>query len=190
MGIKKFFKKLKESKVFKGIMNVAPTVAGALGGPFGFLAVNTINEVLGTAYTDEEQFAQAVQADPNIMLKMKEVESAFLLKMDENDLSREDLHAQDRQSAREMHVALKDKTPFILAVYILSLFTALAGTILWGIISANLVIDPTIEKFLYFLFGAVTGWVTQVISFHFGSSKGSQLKSIENAEALRNYMGR
>lgn len=184
-----FWKKLKSKKWFQQVAKVAPTVGAALGGPFAGMALNVVASALGVDPT-EAAIEHEISQNPDALLKLKTAEMELKVKMRELDITIEDLHGQDRRSAREMHMALRDKTPFVLATYILSAFTALAGVILWGLISQNLVIDPAIEKFLYFLFGAVSGWVTQVISFYFGSSKGSMLKTIEQTEALRGYMDR
>jgi uncharacterized membrane protein YeaQ/YmgE (transglycosylase-associated protein family) len=188
-NIKGIFRGLKEKKWFQAVMKVAPTFATALGGPFAGIALSTAAEALGLEEgMTEAQLAKQVEQNPEVLVKMRDVEGKWKAKMRELDITERDLELQDTQSARDMNVAMKSRTPAWLAGVVLVIFAGLAGTILWGLVSQNLVIDETVEKFMFFLFGLVGSWVGQIMTFFFGSSQGSMVKTIELAEALKAYI--
>jgi hypothetical protein len=189
MGIKKFFKNLKEKPAFQAIAKVAPVFASALGGPFAGAALSIAAGALGVdGNMTEEQLLREVERDPEVLVKLRDVEGKWEAKMKELGITEKELAYQDTQSARDMNVATKSKIPAILAAVVLLIFGGLAGTILWGLISHQLVIDETVEKFMFFLFGLVGSWVGQIMQFFFGSSQGSMVKTIELAEALKSYI--
>jgi hypothetical protein len=187
MGV---FKGLKEKKWVQALARVAPKIATAVGGPFAGMALGAIGDALGIEGkpTEAEVEAKIMEGNPETFLALKQAEHDFEVKMRELDLKEEDLEYQDKQGAREMHMALKDRAPHVLAGVVFAMFGGITGAILWGMISRALEIDPVTEKFLYFLFGLVGSWVGQIISFYFGSSKGSLIKSIQQAEAMQTYL--
>lgn len=189
MGVKKFFKNLKEKPAFQAIAKVAPLLASALGGPFAGAALQVASGALGfEGVMTEEQLLKQVEQDPEVLVKLRDVEGKWAAKMKELGITEKELAYQDTQSAREMNIATKSRIPAVLAGVVLFIFAGLAGTILWGMISQQLVLDETVEKFMFFLFGLVGSWVGQIMQFFFGSSQGSMVKTIELAEALKSYI--
>lgn len=159
----------------KGLSTIAPMVGTALGGPFGGLAGTLLGQAFGVDDpTDEESLEKACQqamADPDLVMKFKLAEKEFVLKMKELDIKEEDLHVEDRKSARRMQERTKSYIPGSLAILISSgFFGLLAFLCFFDIPVAN-------EKVLYVMIGALgTAW-TQVGNFYYGSSKGSQDKN-------------
>jgi len=143
---------------------VAPTIASALPGPLGGVAKNALAAALGTGTDTEEIEAALVAASPQVLLKLREADTAFQLSM-------ERIAADDRASARERHVALKDRTPPLLAGGVLVVFGALIATLVFRELPvAN-------REILMILVGGVAGQATQVVNYYFGSSTGSKRKT-------------
>ena len=91
-------------KIAKRVLgSVAPTIATAVGGPFGGLAASILTDVFGGQSEDEIE-KQLAAGNPEALLKLKEVEKQFQAKMRELDISEQDLYLKDIQSARVMAV--------------------------------------------------------------------------------------
>jgi hypothetical protein len=193
MGLKKTFKKFKESKFFGALKGIAPIAASLIGGPIGPLVVATINGLTGNEvpdFQDEAEMAAYYDKHPEMLLKLKELDVRMEEIAAENNLNLEELAFKDRDSARQMNIALQDGTPKALAFYAISLFTAIVGVILYGMLVGIVLFDPITEKFIYFLLGVVGGWVMTVFQFYFGSSKGSLIKTLEQTETLQKFLGK
>src|SRR3990172_1849137 len=108
--------------------------------------------------------------DPEAELKVKSALLEFedKAKLRANDL--EKIQADDRASARAREIAVKDKTPQILA------FISLFG--FFGILTALIFADipPTAKDVLYVMVGVLGTLVTGVVQYYFGSSSGSSNK--------------
>lgn len=155
------------------VKTVAPTVATALGGPLAGMAVREVSGmVLGKPDGTEDEIAAVLAGgDPDVLLKLKDVEQSFKARMKELDIKEEQLHAEDRASARGREMALKDRTPSLLAgAVFLGFFGILAALIFVTIPEASL--SP-----LNIMLGALGTIVTQVAAYYFGSSKGSSDKN-------------
>jgi len=109
--------------------------------------------------------------DPEAELKVKSALLEFedKAKIRANDL--EKIQADDRASARAREIAVKDKTPQLLA------FISLFG--FFGILTALIFVDipPTAKDVLYVMVGVLGTLVTGVVQYYFGSSSGSSSKS-------------
>lgn len=163
------------------LFKVAPTIATALGGPLAGTAVAALGEVFGVEKgEDQVSYKNAVEArlmasSPDDLLKLKEVESSFALKMAElgfnNIQELEKLAKEDRDSARRREVDLKDSTTKYLAYIVSAMF------FLYIIVMCFTNIPPTSKEMLLMLGGVLgTGW-TAVIGYYFGSSASSKEKN-------------
>ncbi|MEW6670211.1 MAG: hypothetical protein AB1427_00825 [Thermodesulfobacteriota bacterium] len=159
----------------KIIKTVAPTLATALGGPLAGMAVTTIATALGIDSSDpkqaESEIAKAVMSgNPEILLKLKQADQDFQVRLRELDIDLEKIYAEDRKSARDMRTAMKDKFPdFLTALVTIGFFAVLAVHFFHAIPEGN-------QTFLNIMLGSLgTVWVDQ-IRFYFGSSKGSKTK--------------
>lgn len=154
------------------IRQVAPTLAGALGGPYAAAAVKAIADKLlpGQDVPDEAGIAAAIQADPEAMLKLTVAEQDFRAKMAEYGVELERIEAEDRASAREMQKATRDWVPGALAcVFVAGFFTLL-------FLLARVHIPAENREVLMAMVGTMGGAVVTILTFYFGSSKSSQAK--------------
>lgn len=156
------------------LAGVAPTLATMLGGPLAGVAANIAGKhLLGEEGTTAEQIKEAVigVTSPEMLLKLKEIESELTKFLAQNNIDLEKVHADDRASARSMQIATKSKAPHYLAAVVVVGF--------FGILSALMFVDvpgPAIAP-LNIMLGALAGGLVQVLNFYFGSSVGSKDKT-------------
>lgn len=149
------------------VKNAAPAVATALGGPMAGKAVSMISGMLGVE-DNVESVTKALQADPNLALKLREL-----------DLKELEVHAKDRDSARnrETAIATSEHAPYINKVITPFLALGITGLsfILFGIL-IFVEVKPEAKDILIYILGVLSALVTQVASYYFGSSSGSKDK--------------
>lgn len=159
----------------KVLGTVAPMVGAALGGPFGGLAGTVLGSILGVDDpTDEEMLSNATKqalADPNKVMQLKEAEIAFRAKMKELDIKEQDLYLTDKQSARKMQMGTNSFIPGAISAIFL------AGWILlnWYIFNSGEKIPNS--DLIARVLGTADAALMLILSFWFGSSKGSQDKN-------------
>jgi hypothetical protein len=95
---------------------VAPVLATAVGGPLGGIAAKAISEALGLSEQTEEAISTALAgAKPEDLLKLKEADQKFRRDMKALDVDLAKLEQADRQSARELTITGKARTPALLS---------------------------------------------------------------------------
>lgn len=154
------------------VATVAPTIASALGTPLAGLAVGAIGEVFGLSQATQEQVAQAVSgAKPADLFKLKEAEYVFAQKMRELEVDMMKISAEDRNSARQREVDIRDRLPAFLAMLVTAGFF---GVLYFMAIQE---VPKESKDALNIMLGSLgTAWI-QVISYYFGSSSGSAAKT-------------
>lgn len=171
---------------------VAPTIATALGGPFAGLGVKALSEaLLGNSDGTEDQVAEAVlAANPEQLLSIKQADQAFATRMKELDIDLEKNYIADTSDAR--HVFAENKGVFWLGISVLVTFAAVMVGVLWGsfeILTGGITVkDVAIVATVSGLIGTVVGYVAanaqQVVSYFFGSSRGSADKTAAMSSAI------
>lgn len=158
-------------KSAKGVLGtVAPLLATALGGPLAGQAVAAIGSALGLGPdTDEQQIAQAVaRATPEQLLALREADQQFKIEMEKLGVELEKIASEDRDSARQREVAVKDWTPRILGILAVFSFLAYAAWVTY--------LDPSVGT-INLVIGWLGGIATSVMTYYFGSSAGSARKT-------------
>lgn len=159
----KFGQKLK-----KLVGTVAPVLGTALGGPLGGVAGKFVQDALGVD-TDEAALAQ-LESNPDSLLKLKQSERDFEIRMRELNIDVERIDADDRANARAREIATKDSTTKVLAYLVVSAFLAMGAAVLFGYALAESTVAGTI-------IGYVSAKAEQVVAYYFGSSAGSKQKT-------------
>ena len=157
---------------FNWLTKLAPALGTALLGPLGGAAAGFIADKLGLETKTVEAVKEvisgnAMSSDQIAALKVAEIEFQKFLK--QNNIDLEAIHAKDRDSARGMQIATGSWVPGALAVSVTCGF--------FGILSWMLAGEPPKSDALLVMLGSLgTAW-TAIISFYFGSSQGSRLKT-------------
>ena len=159
------------------LKGVAPVLATAVAGPAGGAAVGWIASKLGIPDDTIEGVTKALTGNPEMTLKLKEL-----------DLEYAKLEVQDRDSARQAyaqvatseHATKLDKVVVpVLALGVVGLAFMLIG-ILMFVDTPN---DQ--QQLVIFALGFITSAAGQVLSFYFGSSQGSKDKTEEMKGMLK-----
>lgn len=185
----------------KIISAVAPVLGTALGGPMAGAAIKVIaGAVLGDENAPASQVTEAVMQglSPEALVKLREADNAFKVRMRELDIDLAKLNAateraylNDVQDARQSHGG--SVGVFWLGIAILLTFAGVMVAVLWGgyalLVSPDPIKDESMKAIVSALIGTVVGYVAanaqQVVGYFFGSSKGSADKTDALAAAVR-----
>ncbi len=152
--------------------------AAEVGGPLGMMAAAAVGNVLGIKVDPNniENTITAAQAkDPDVLLKLQTAEQTFKLQAEQLGFQHveqmEHIAAEDRASARAREIAVKDKTPMILAFSINAGFFTLLGLLIFHAV-------PMESKDVVIALAGVLGTMAVATNnYYFGSSSGSAAKS-------------
>lgn len=156
---------------------VAPTIATALGGPLAGVAIKTLaTQFLGKPDATEDEVAQAVaSADPQTLLRLKEIDAEFKKAMLDAGVKLEEIAAADRNSARQREIQTHDVwTPRFIAATVIGGFLFCV----WAVFSGHIegLKDPLVIGTIGTLIGYTSAKADQVVSYYFGSSASSKAK--------------
>lgn len=159
----------------KTLATVAPVIASGLGGPMAGVAVKMAADALGVE-PNEDALAEAVMSnDPDTLLKLREADHSFKVKMKELGVEVQKLDAQDRDSARTM----AQKVGIIPQVALSVVYTIGYFWLLAEIITGGVVIAENMQAIVNTLMGVMTAAQVQIMNFWFGSSSGSKDKDLK-----------
>tara|TARA_R110000868_G_scaffold176594_1_gene414449 strand:- start:1279 stop:1788 length:510 start_codon:yes stop_codon:yes gene_type:complete len=154
------------------LKTLAPTLASALLGPLGGVAVAAIGKIIGvdsaTVNTVKKAFEDG-KLTPEHLAQIKELELQYQNEEKERGFRYADLEFKDRDSARQMQISTHSSTPTVLTYMVTAGFFGILG---WMMHDNNVVDSPPIMIMLGSLGTAWTG----CISFWFGTTQGSQNK--------------
>jgi hypothetical protein len=158
----------------------APWIVAAASGNVPALigmAAKTVSDVVGTKVDpDQESIGAAIAgATPEQLATLKQQDNEFKLKMQqlgfESEEELEKIAAADRADARARQIAVKDRLPAVLAVFITcGFFAVLFLAFVKGV-------NDQSRDLTNIMIGALgTAWIS-VVTYYFGSSAGSAQKS-------------
>jgi hypothetical protein len=158
------------SSLKKIVGTISPLLGGALGGPLGGLAGSMIQKALGV--DSEEAAISMLESDPESLLKIKELETNFETKMRELGIDEQRIHAEDRQSARDMAKVDMSAQKMLSALFVGGYFL-----IFISVLSGYLTPQEGMKDMALILLGVLAGEVPRIMAFWFGSSLGSKEKT-------------
>jgi len=176
-------------KIASSIVDFAPGIAGLLattgvGAPAAaaMAALGGLGKMfgLGSEATPEDIHA-AIQADPQMALKLRQAELDFKLKSREQDIDELKAQLGDVQSARQRQIEVtkatgkKDTNLYALAWVIMGGFIGLIAALIvcQFVFAKSLTADPLITLCV----GALSTDAGMVVGYFFGSSKSSADKT-------------
>lgn len=167
------------------IRHVAPTLGTALGGPMAGVATKFIAEkILGKKSASQEEVqAFVLNASPEQLVKLKELEQQFILEMKQLDIDVYALEVKDRDSARKLFEVNVWPQITLSTVFVLGYFGVLYF-LMSGTDAQSLVQNPTMTGVFTTVLGVLTAAIPQILNFWFGSSLGSKEKTRGMNEAV------
>lgn len=155
--------------------SIAPMIATALGGPVGGLAVQVLGEALGISEPTQAKVEEAFKSGSMTgeqVAAVRQAEIRLKQRSEELGIDLEQIHAKDRDSARQLQIQTKSRIPGALAILItLGFFGILIG-MLTGALQAS-----GNNEALLILLGALGAAWGAVVNFYYGSSRGSESKN-------------
>ena len=153
-------------KIKNLVSTVAPALGSALGSPLGGAAISMIADKLGVPNNQQAVEKAIRQATPDEMLKLKEADNEFEVKMKELDVDVFRLETEDKQNARAAFS--KDWTTKLMGLLTLSGFM---GYIFLVTLQPP---EQNSEALINLVLGYLGGLASAVISFYFGASQSKE----------------
>jgi len=160
---------------------IMPILGKAIQGNIGG-ALHVAMEALGLPISDNEEKNKKAFNDakerltPEQILSLKKAEAEYKAKIKQMDLDLEQILSDDRNSARQREMALKDRTPKIIGYLIMGgFFSLLIGLMVFDVPEKN-------SQVLNVMLGALGTMATAVANYYFGSSSGSKSKDEKIAQ--------
>ena len=147
---------------------IAPTIATAIGGPFGTMAYGLIAKELGVSTEDAQKTIESGKLTSEQIASIQQAEIAVKARAQELGLDFAKLAVDDRKSARDMQSTTRSVVPPVLALLVTLGFFG----ILIGLMTKTF---ATSDALMLMLGSLGTAW-TGIIAFYFGSSASSQNK--------------
>ena len=143
------------------LKGIAPTLATAVAGPLGGMAVSALATKFGVSDT-VESVAKAIAGDPQAAQKIAELELEYAK-----------LDAADRDSARKNEAALATSENTPLLNKSVTPILAMVVVIAWGFIQYHLlthVVPTEMREIIIRVLGTLDGALVMVLSYYFGAS--------------------
>jgi len=160
---------------------IMPILGKAIQGNIGG-ALHVAMEALGLPISDNEEKNKKAFNDakerltPEQILSLKKAEAEYKAKIKQMDLDLEQILSDDRNSARQREMTLKDRTPKIIGYLIMGgFFSLLIGLMVFDVPEKN-------SQVLNVMLGALGTMATAVANYYFGSSSGSKSKDEKIAQ--------
>lgn len=181
-----------------GLALAAPTLAGALVnialpgvGVYAAEGVRMLLNALGVNpdIPDAEKQAHIEKAlragSPEVLAAIERAEKEFKMAMAQRNIDLEAIFAKDRDSARQRHAAVRDRTPQVLAYITVGGFFAVCGALIVMAVDGQLsAMDAVASGILGTIIGQISARAGDVFSFFFGSSLGSKQNGAELRETV------
>lgn len=161
----------------KTLATVAPAIATALGGPLAGVAVQMAGKAigLGDGATEGDVEAAVLSGNPEVLVRLREVNTQFEKDMRALDIDLERIHAGDRSSAREMAKVNMQPQIWLSIVFIAGYFGAMFA--LHGVLFQSAPLNEQVAIMFGSLIGIFTRELSGIMVFWFGSSSGSKEKT-------------
>lgn len=158
------------------LKSVAPTVAAALFGPLGAVAIASVGELLGVSEATKDKISDIIltgQMTPEQVGKLKELELEYQNNEKERGFKYAELSFKDRDSARTANVAGGTQKPlFWLSLLLLSITLGTECMVLFKGYPEGT--DPLVVGRVLGLMDAVA---MLVLSYWYGTTNGSAMKT-------------
>ena len=159
------------SKIKGLFYKLAPIAATLIGGPAAGLIVGKITGVLGLPENaSEEEIEVALgNATPAVQAQIKQLDNDYKLELAKNGIKIKELNIQDRASAREREAKVGSFMTRSLAILIIMGFLGACIAVFTGYVADNMYVGIVL--------GVLGSKADAIVSYYFGSSHGSKMKT-------------
>ena len=168
---------------WKGVGNAvikagAPLLGGALFGPAGAAVGSIIAAQFGVSPdATPDQVMAAITGDPDAALKLREIETTHVERLQELENEYFKLQTEDVQNARSIH---KDSwVPWALTFTLVAMVSGIVAALLW------VAIPEDNKEVVYLVVGQLIGAFSTAIAYWLGSSKSSASKDAHIAGIIK-----
>lgn len=147
----------------------APLLGGALFGPAGAAVGSIIAGKFGVSPdATPDRVLTAINADPDAALKLREIETTHVERLQELENERLRIETADVQSARNVHQ--HHWMPSAITMVMCAMFGAIVGALfIWAIPGEN-------KDIVVYMAGQVSGILTSCVTYWVGSTRASANK--------------
>lgn len=147
----------------------APLLGGALFGPAGSVIASIISGKLGISpESTPEQVLAAINGDPDAALKLRQIETTHVERLQELENEKLRIETADVQSARNVHQ--HHWMPSAITMVMCAMFGAIVGALfIWAIPGEN-------KDIVVYMAGQVSGILTSCVTYWVGSTRASANK--------------
>lgn len=168
---------------WKGVGNAvikagAPLLGGALFGPAGSVIASMISGKFGMSPdATPDQVLTAIKGDPDAALKLRQIETTHIERLQELENERLRIETVDVQNARNVH---KDSwVPWALTFTLVAMVSGIVAALLW------VAIPEDNKEVVYLVVGQLIGAFSTAIAYWLGSSKSSASKDAHIAGIIK-----
>lgn len=149
----------------------APLLGGALFGPAGSVIASIISGNLGMSPdATPDQVMAAIKGDPDAALKLRQIETDHVERLQELGNERLRIETADVQNARTAHQ--HHWMPSAITMVMCAMFGAIVGALfIWAIPGEN-------KDIVVYMAGQVSGILTSCVTYWVGSTRASANKDV------------
>lgn len=156
------------------LKTIAPTLASALLGPLGGIAVAAIGKIIGVSDATLDSVNKAFEdgkITPDHLAEIKKLELQYKNEEAERGFKYSELEFKDSDSARNMQVTTQSSVPAVMSFLITAGFFIILGWMMY---------DDTVKDSppLLIMLGALGAEFSAVCKFWFGSTRESANKNV------------
>ena len=147
----------------------APLLGGALFGPAGAAVGSIIAGKFGVSpESTPEQVLTAINGDPDAALKLRQIETTHVERLQELENERLRIETADVQSARNVHQ--HHWMPSVLTLSLMVMFACAFNALLF------MVLPDGNRDMVNFMLGQLSGWLSGAVVYWVGSTRASANK--------------
>ncbi len=157
------------------IMKVLPVLGKAIQGDVGGALDEGMKAIglkpTGNTSKDQKVFEEAVKnATPEQLQVLKKIDNDYKVEMAKLEIKEQKIDADDRNSARQRHLTMKDRTPSVIGMTLVFGFFTLLGILIFTEVPIHN------QQILNIMLGSLGTMTTAVVTYYFGSSNSSAKK--------------
>ena len=161
---------------WKGVGNAvikagAPLLGGALFGPAGSVIASIISGKFGMSpESTPDQVLTAIKGDPDAALKLRQIETTHVERLQELENERLRIETADVQSARSIHQ--HHWMPSVITMLMCAMFGCIVGAVFIGAIPGEN------KDIVVYMAGQVSGLLASCVVYWVGSTRANAAKTI------------